>query len=68
MVEGKPVWPLLGGKDAYAGRALVYASTGEVHPPDWRAEEVLQIEYPYEPPGWIPEARDGLLAEPIRID
>jgi D-galactarolactone cycloisomerase len=26
------------------------------------------IEYPYEPPGWVPEARDGLLAEPIRVD
>jgi len=25
-------------------------------------------EYPYEPPGWIPEARDGLLTEPIKID
>jgi L-alanine-DL-glutamate epimerase-like enolase superfamily enzyme len=26
------------------------------------------IEYPYEPPGWVPEARDGLLTEPIVID
>ncbi len=26
------------------------------------------IEYPYEPPGWVPEARDGILAEPIRVD
>jgi L-alanine-DL-glutamate epimerase-like enolase superfamily enzyme len=26
------------------------------------------IEYPYEPPGWVPEARDGLLTEPIRVD
>ena len=26
------------------------------------------LEYPYEPPGWIPEVRDGLLAEPILID
>jgi D-galactarolactone cycloisomerase len=25
------------------------------------------IEYPYEPPGWVPEARDGLLVEPIRV-
>ena len=25
------------------------------------------IEYPYEPPGWVPEARDGILAEPIRV-
>jgi D-galactarolactone cycloisomerase len=40
-VEGKPVWALLGGKEA--GRAEVYASTGEVHPPEQRAEEVLQL-------------------------
>ena len=40
-VEGKPVWALLGGKEA--GRAPVYASTGEVHPPEQRAEEVLQL-------------------------
>ncbi len=26
------------------------------------------LEYPYEPPGWIPDVRDGILAEPIRID
>ncbi len=26
------------------------------------------LEYPFEPPGWVPEARDGLLAEPIRPD
>jgi L-alanine-DL-glutamate epimerase-like enolase superfamily enzyme len=25
------------------------------------------LEYPYEPPGWVPEARDGLLAEPIHV-
>ena len=25
------------------------------------------IEYPYEPPGWVPEVRDGILAEPIEI-
>ena len=25
------------------------------------------IEYPYEPPGWTPEARDGILAEPILV-
>ena len=25
------------------------------------------IEYPFEPPGWVPEARDGLLAEPIQV-
>jgi L-alanine-DL-glutamate epimerase-like enolase superfamily enzyme len=40
-VEGKPVWALLGGEDA--GRARVYASTGEVHPPGQRAEEVLKL-------------------------
>jgi D-galactarolactone cycloisomerase len=26
------------------------------------------LEYPYEPPGWIPEARDGLLADRITVD
>lgn len=26
------------------------------------------LEYPYEPPGWVPEARDGILTEPILID
>jgi L-alanine-DL-glutamate epimerase-like enolase superfamily enzyme len=26
------------------------------------------LEYPYEPPGWVPEVRDGLLVEPIRVD
>ena len=26
------------------------------------------LEYPFEPPGWVPEVRDGLLAEPIRAD
>jgi L-alanine-DL-glutamate epimerase-like enolase superfamily enzyme len=40
-VEGKPVWALLGGQEA--GRAEVYASTGEVHPPEQRAQEVLQL-------------------------
>lgn len=25
------------------------------------------LEYPYEPPNWIPEYRDGILAEPIRV-
>ncbi len=25
-------------------------------------------EFPYEPPGWVPEARDAMLTEPIRID
>jgi L-alanine-DL-glutamate epimerase-like enolase superfamily enzyme len=41
QVEGKPVWALLGGKGA--GRAPVYASTGEVHAPQQRAEEVLRL-------------------------
>lgn len=40
-VEGKPVWKLLGGETA--GRAPVYASTGEIHPPEQRAEEVLRL-------------------------
>jgi L-alanine-DL-glutamate epimerase-like enolase superfamily enzyme len=40
-VEGKPVWQLLGG--ARGGRVPVYASTGEVHPPEQRAAEVLQL-------------------------
>jgi D-galactarolactone cycloisomerase len=40
-VEGKPLWALLGGEEA--GRAPVYASTGEVHPPEQRAEEVLKL-------------------------
>ena len=26
------------------------------------------IEFPYEPPGWIPEYRDGILADPFMID
>lgn len=40
-VEGKPVWALLGGKEA--GRVPVYASTGEIHPPKQRIEEVLKL-------------------------
>lgn len=40
-VEGKPVWALLGGREG--GRVNVYASTGEVHPPAKRAEEVLAL-------------------------
>ncbi len=40
-MEGKPVWALLGGK--YGGRVPVYASTGEVHPPEQRVEEVLRL-------------------------
>ena len=30
-------------------------------PRDW------PIEYPYEPPSWLPEFRDAILAEPIRV-
>jgi L-alanine-DL-glutamate epimerase-like enolase superfamily enzyme len=26
------------------------------------------LEYPLDPPGWTPECRDGLLAEPVRAD
>jgi L-alanine-DL-glutamate epimerase-like enolase superfamily enzyme len=40
-VEGKPVWALLGAEEG--GRVPVYASTGEVHPPAQRAEEVLRL-------------------------
>jgi len=36
----------------------VYAAGEREHP----------LEYPYEPPGWVPEVRDGLLVEPIRAD
>jgi D-galactarolactone cycloisomerase len=35
----------------------VYAAGPRDHP----------IEYPYEPPGWVPEVRDGILAEPIHV-
>jgi L-alanine-DL-glutamate epimerase-like enolase superfamily enzyme len=35
----------------------VYAAGPRDHP----------FEYPYEPPGWVPEARDGILAEPILV-
>lgn len=35
----------------------VYASGPRLHP----------IEYPYEPAGWVPETRDGILTEPIRV-
>lgn len=38
--EGKPVYELLGGK---GGRIQAYCSTGEVHEPARRAEEVLAI-------------------------
>ncbi|MBN1813723.1 MAG: mandelate racemase/muconate lactonizing enzyme family protein [Anaerolineae bacterium] len=40
-IEGKPVWALLGGKEV--SRAPVYASTGEIHAPESRAEEVLHL-------------------------
>ena len=36
----------------------VYAAGDRAHP----------LEYPFEPPGWVPEVRDGLLAEPILAD
>jgi D-galactarolactone cycloisomerase len=36
----------------------VYAAGDRKHP----------LEYPFEPPGWVPEVRDGLLSEPVRID
>jgi D-galactarolactone cycloisomerase len=26
------------------------------------------LEYPYDPPGWTPERRDYMLAEPVRVD
>lgn len=26
------------------------------------------LEYPFDPPGWVPEARDAMLSEPILID
>jgi L-alanine-DL-glutamate epimerase-like enolase superfamily enzyme len=41
QVEGRPVWALLGGEGVE--RACVYASTGEIHPPEQRAEEVLRL-------------------------
>jgi len=36
----------------------LYAAGARDHP----------LEYPIEPPGWVPEKRDGLLAEPIIAD
>jgi D-galactarolactone cycloisomerase len=36
----------------------VYAAGPRDHP----------LEYPNEPPGWVPEARDGILKEPILVD
>ena len=41
QAEGKPVWKLLGG-DAIT-EVEVYASTGEIHSPAQRADEVLQL-------------------------
>jgi L-alanine-DL-glutamate epimerase-like enolase superfamily enzyme len=40
-VEGKPVWALLGGSTG--GRVPVYASTGEIHPPKQRVDEVVRL-------------------------
>ncbi len=45
-VRGEPVWKLLAGEadtPATGSRVPVYASTGEVHPPEQRAEEVLRL-------------------------
>lgn len=39
-VTGQPIHRLLGGG---TDRILAYASTGELHPPEQRAEEVLQL-------------------------
>jgi D-galactarolactone cycloisomerase len=41
QVEGKPLWMLLGGDDS--ARLPVYASTGELHQPGQRVEEVLRL-------------------------
>jgi len=41
QVEEKPVWALLGGNAA--DRTPVYASTGEIHPPEQRATEALRL-------------------------
>ncbi|MBT8056433.1 MAG: mandelate racemase/muconate lactonizing enzyme family protein [Xanthomonadales bacterium] len=45
-VEGKPLWQMLGGDSdrlSAQQRLPVYASTGEIHPPEQRAEEVLAL-------------------------
>jgi L-alanine-DL-glutamate epimerase-like enolase superfamily enzyme len=26
------------------------------------------LEYPYDPPGWVPDARDAMLTSPIALD
>jgi L-alanine-DL-glutamate epimerase-like enolase superfamily enzyme len=31
-------------------------------------KEALPLEYPYDPPGWVPEARDGVLTRPFLHD
>jgi L-alanine-DL-glutamate epimerase-like enolase superfamily enzyme len=41
-VEGKPLWALLGGDGKE--RVPVYASTGELHSPEQRADEVLRLQ------------------------
>ena len=44
QLEGKPLWQLLGGSPPdVPERVEVYASTGEIHPPAQRAEEVLRL-------------------------
>ena len=40
-VKGEPVWALLGGEEG--GRVPVYASTGEIHAPEQRAEEAVRL-------------------------
>ena len=44
-VREKPLWQLLGGnpQEIRGKRMPVYASTGEVHPPEQRAEEILGL-------------------------
>ena len=46
QVEGKPLWQMLGGDETRLPpdrRVPVYASTGEIHPPEQRADEVLRL-------------------------
>ena len=46
QAEGQPLWRMLGGDPARLPadrRVPVYASTGEVHPPEQRAEEVQAL-------------------------
>jgi L-alanine-DL-glutamate epimerase-like enolase superfamily enzyme len=45
--EGKPLWRMLGGNPDMLPtdrRVRVYASTGEIHAPEQRAEEVLRLQ------------------------